>query len=129
MDITLIPQDTFWLINKELAKKIGRDEAFLLSILRDYAYNEKFDHHGKSYFSIYYDRIKNDLNISKYRINKMLKTLENYNLINSKYIVNTSVKHFNINQKDYARDDKYYTKQMALWMTSFCEQHRKDIKL
>ena len=84
MDITLIPQDTFWLINKELAKKIGRDEAFLLSILRDYAYNEKFDHHGKSYFSIYYDRIKNDLKYSKYRINKMLKTLEQNNLIMTK---------------------------------------------
>jgi len=84
MDITLIPQDTFWLINKELAKKIGRDEAFLLSILRDYAKNKKMDNHGKLFFNLNYDKIKNDLKYSKYRINKMLKRLEEYNLIKTK---------------------------------------------
>ena len=84
MDITLIPQDTFWLINKELAKKIGRDEAFLLSILNDYIKNKKIDHHGKLYFNLNYDLINYDLKYSKYRINKMLKTLEQYNLIMTK---------------------------------------------
>ena len=76
----ILGQGSFWLINKQLARLIGRDEAFLLSdLITKYEYFESqgslTEIKGKKYMFLTYESIENDTLFSKYQQSKLFAKL------------------------------------------------------
>jgi len=82
----LLGQSAFWLINKALAKIIGRDEAFLLSdLISKYEYFESqgklTEIEDKQYMFMTYESIENDTLFSKYEQRKIIANLINMGFV------------------------------------------------
>ena len=81
-----LTQNSYWIINKELAKQIGRDETFLLTdLITKYEYfknnNMTVSYDDIEYFFATSESIENDTMFSYYEQKKLLKRLENLGLI------------------------------------------------
>lgn len=83
--IHLIANSNFIAVNKEVAKKIGLDEAIMLGELAsEYDYWEKRGELEDGYFYSTVENVENSTTLSDYRQRKALKTLQSFGLVVTK---------------------------------------------
>ncbi|WP_336791133.1 hypothetical protein [Paenibacillus sp. MMO-177] len=93
----ILLKDEFLKVNKFLAKRVGLNEAILLSELVFRQHIQNLDNEGMFYCTV--ETIEDNTTLSKYQQSKAIGTLESHGLISTKTKGLPAKRYFKINEK------------------------------